>query len=146
MARRRLAARLRPAGARRRGARPGPAPRRGAGRQRAARAARGRAGGGRPGAVPRGRAALPVRRRGRRRAGAVTVANACSAGGHVLALAQDMIELGEADAVVVAATDAMTESMLAMIGRVADEPADRVRPFDRDRAGVLLGEGPPRSW
>ncbi|WBC05540.1 beta-ketoacyl synthase N-terminal-like domain-containing protein [Micromonospora sp. WMMA1976] len=73
--------------------------------------------------------------------GAVTVANACSAGGHVLALAQDMIELGEADAVVVAATDAMTESMLAMIGRVADEPADRVRPFDRDRAGVLLGEG-----
>jgi 3-oxoacyl-[acyl-carrier-protein] synthase II len=70
-----------------------------------------------------------------------TVANACSAGGHVLALAQDMVELGLADAVVVGATDGMTESMLAMIGRVTDEPTDRVRPFDAGRRGVLLGEG-----
>ncbi|WP_018680608.1 beta-ketoacyl synthase N-terminal-like domain-containing protein [Actinokineospora enzanensis] len=70
-----------------------------------------------------------------------TVSNACGAGGHVLALAQDMLELGDADVVVVAATDSVTESMLAMIGRVADEPADRVRPFDVDRPGVLLGEG-----
>ena len=31
--------------------------------------------------------------------------------------------------------------MLAMIGQVADAPTDRVRPFDRDRTGVLLGEG-----
>jgi 3-oxoacyl-[acyl-carrier-protein] synthase II len=71
----------------------------------------------------------------------VTIANACSAGGHALALAQDMVELGEADAVVVGATDGMTRSMLAMIGRVATEPTDQVRPFDADRRGVLLGEG-----
>jgi 3-oxoacyl-[acyl-carrier-protein] synthase II len=71
----------------------------------------------------------------------VTIANACSASGHALALAQDMVELGDADAVVVAGTDTMTESMLAMIGRVVDEPTERVRPFDRDRRGVLLGEG-----
>jgi 3-oxoacyl-[acyl-carrier-protein] synthase II len=71
----------------------------------------------------------------------VTIANACSASGHALALAQDMVELGDADAVVVGGTDAMTESMLAMIGRVVDEPTERVRPFDRDRRGVLLGEG-----
>ena len=32
----------------------------------------------------------------------VTIANACSASGHALALAQDMVELGDADAVVVA--------------------------------------------
>lgn len=70
-----------------------------------------------------------------------TIAGACSAGGHALALGQDMLELGDADAVVVAAADAMTESMLAMIGRVADAPTDRVRPFDKDRQGVLLGEG-----
>jgi 3-oxoacyl-[acyl-carrier-protein] synthase II len=71
----------------------------------------------------------------------VTIANACSASGHALALAQDMVELGDADAVIVGAADAMTESMLAMIGRVVDEPTDRVRPFDADRHGVLLGEG-----
>jgi 3-oxoacyl-[acyl-carrier-protein] synthase II len=71
----------------------------------------------------------------------VTLSNACSAGGSALALAQDMIELGVADAVVAAGTDTMTESMLAMVGRVTDTPVDRVRPFDIDRAGVLLGEG-----
>lgn len=71
----------------------------------------------------------------------VTIANACSASGHALALAQDMVDLGDADAVIVAGTDAMTTSMLAMIGRVADEPTDLVRPFDVDRRGVLLGEG-----
>jgi 3-oxoacyl-[acyl-carrier-protein] synthase II len=82
----------------------------------------------------------------------VTVSNACSAGGHALALAQDLIELGLADAVLACGTDAMTRSMLAMIGRVAPEPTTAVRPFDRDRTGVLLGEGAavavvvPESW
>lgn len=71
----------------------------------------------------------------------ITISNACSAGGHALAMAQDMVECGEADVVVVGAADLMTTSMLAMIGRVAERPADQVRPFDRDRPGVLLGEG-----
>ncbi len=71
----------------------------------------------------------------------ITVSNACSAGGHVLALAEDMLAQGDADAVVVAAADTMTQSMLAMIGRVSDPPTTRVRPFDRDRTGVLLGDG-----
>lgn len=82
----------------------------------------------------------------------VTISNACSASGHALGLAQDLIELGEADAVVVGGADAMTESMLAMIGRVAPGRTDRVRPFDRDREGVLLGDGAaavvvvPQAW
>jgi len=82
----------------------------------------------------------------------VTISNACSAGGHAMALAQDLIELGEADAVLVAATDTMTESMLAMIGRFAEVPTDQVRPFDAKRTGVLLGEGAaafilvPEGW
>lgn len=71
----------------------------------------------------------------------LTLANACSAGGHALALAQDLLDLGEADAVVVGAADSMAQSMLAMIGRVTDEPTTSVRPFDVHRTGVLLGEG-----
>jgi 3-oxoacyl-[acyl-carrier-protein] synthase II len=92
------------------------------------------------------RAALPGVRE------VITLSNACSAGGHALALAQDLVELGEADAVVVGGTDTMTRSMLAMIGRVGSTRTERVRPFDRDRDGVLLGEGAaalvvvPESW
>lgn len=71
----------------------------------------------------------------------ITVSNACSASGHVLALGQDLLAAGEADAVVVAGCDVPTESMLAMIGRIGDTPTDRVQPFDRHRKGVLLGDG-----
>lgn len=70
-----------------------------------------------------------------------TLANACSASGHALAVGADILAAGEADAVVVAGCDAMTDSMLAMIGRLADEPTTALRPFDSARTGVLLGEG-----
>jgi 3-oxoacyl-[acyl-carrier-protein] synthase II len=71
----------------------------------------------------------------------ITLSNACSAGGHALALAQDLIELGQADAVLVGGADTMTQSMLTMIGRAAPEPTSQVRPFDKGRNGVLLGDG-----
>lgn len=82
----------------------------------------------------------------------VTISNACSASGHALALAQDLVELGEADAVLACGVDVMTQSMLAMIGRVAPARTAQLRPFERERAGVLLGEGAaavvvvPESW
>ncbi|MCG8914801.1 beta-ketoacyl synthase [Actinokineospora sp. PR83] len=71
----------------------------------------------------------------------LTLSNACSASGFALGLGMDMLALDEADAVVVAGCDGMTESMLAVIGRVAVEPSERVQPFEVDRRGVLLGEG-----
>ncbi|HTB49659.1 MAG TPA: beta-ketoacyl synthase N-terminal-like domain-containing protein [Solirubrobacteraceae bacterium] len=74
-------------------------------------------------------------------AGVITLSNACSAGGHALALGQDLIELGEADAVVAAGADSMTASMLAMIGLVSEQPAEQLRPFDAVRGGAVLGEG-----
>lgn len=70
----------------------------------------------------------------------ITLANACSAAGHALALAQDLVEQG-APAAVAAGADTMTASMLAMIGRVTEQPTAQVRPFDVDRSGALLGEG-----
>ena len=52
----------------------------------------------------------------------------------LLAMQKDyLIELGDADAVVAAGTDAMTASMLAMIGRFSDVPTDHVRPFDGEQ-------------
>lgn len=70
-----------------------------------------------------------------------TLSNACAASGYALALGSDLLELGEADAVVVAGADSMTESMLTMIGRVGAGPVTEVRPFEVERGGVLLGEG-----
>lgn len=71
----------------------------------------------------------------------LTLSNACSAGGHALAVAADLLDAGEADAVVVAGCDSMTQSMLSIIGRGSTELTEVVRPFDADRTGVLLGEG-----
>ncbi|MBV9824053.1 MAG: beta-ketoacyl synthase [Actinobacteria bacterium] len=82
----------------------------------------------------------------------ITISNACSASGHALALAQDLVELDEFDAVLACGADTMTRSMLAMIGRVAPVPTEQVHPFDADRTGVLLGDGAaavvvvPESW
>jgi 3-oxoacyl-[acyl-carrier-protein] synthase II len=71
----------------------------------------------------------------------LTISNACAASGYALALGEDLLALDEADAVVVAGTDSVSESMLAMIGLMSPERTQRVQPFDADRLGVLLGEG-----
>ncbi|ANZ39739.1 3-oxoacyl-ACP synthase [Lentzea guizhouensis] len=80
----------------------------------------------------------------RRRFGALTsytFANACSASLHAVALGADLVDSGQADTVVVAGVDSITESMNGLLDRVNLEPPDRVRPFDRARKGALMGEG-----
>lgn len=70
-----------------------------------------------------------------------TLINACAASNFGLGLAKDLLELGVAEAVVVAGCDAITEGMFGVLDRVSVEKPDRVRPFDRNRAGVIMGEG-----
>jgi 3-oxoacyl-[acyl-carrier-protein] synthase II len=80
----------------------------------------------------------------RRRFNAVnthTIANACAASLYALALGTDLLELHEADTVVVAGVDTITESTYGLLDRCYPEAPDRVRPFDRDRRGMLQGEG-----
>jgi 3-oxoacyl-[acyl-carrier-protein] synthase II len=71
----------------------------------------------------------------------VTLSNACSASSFALGLAEDMLELGEADAVIVAGCESITESMFGLADRANPMHPEWVRPFDRDRRGVVLGEG-----
>lgn len=71
----------------------------------------------------------------------ITLSNACSAGGHALAIAQDLLESSEADVAIAAGTDSLTASMLAMVGRFREKPVHAIRPFDASESGVLLGEG-----
>ncbi|GGS57871.1 beta-ketoacyl-[acyl-carrier-protein] synthase family protein [Streptomyces cinerochromogenes] len=70
-----------------------------------------------------------------------TLSNACSASLHTLAMAQDLIAAGEADTVVVAGVDTITASMFGLLDRVQMTVPDRVRPFDRERRGTLMGDG-----
>ncbi|MEW2082474.1 beta-ketoacyl synthase N-terminal-like domain-containing protein [Streptomyces sp. NPDC005283] len=70
-----------------------------------------------------------------------TFANACAAALYALGMATDMIELGLADAVVVAGTDSITESAYGVLDRVQNETPRALRPFDRARNGMLMGEG-----
>ncbi|WP_457033049.1 beta-ketoacyl synthase N-terminal-like domain-containing protein [Kitasatospora sp. P5_F3] len=70
-----------------------------------------------------------------------TFSNACAASLYACGLADDLLASGEADTVVVAGVDTVTESMLGLLDRVQPGHPDAVRPFDRARKGVLLGEG-----
>ncbi|MGW3249740.1 beta-ketoacyl-[acyl-carrier-protein] synthase family protein [Streptomyces fungicidicus] len=70
-----------------------------------------------------------------------TVANACAASVYALALAADMLTTDQADAVVVAGVDVLNESMSGVMERVHPVAPDRLQPFDRNRAGVMMGEG-----
>lgn len=70
-----------------------------------------------------------------------TFANACSASLYALGLATDMIEAGMADTVVVAGTDAATESGFGTLDRVQNGIPDALRPFDATHKGMLMGEG-----
>jgi 3-oxoacyl-(acyl-carrier-protein) synthase len=70
-----------------------------------------------------------------------TFANACSASLYALGLATDIIELGIADTVMVAGTDAATESGFGTLDRVQNYIPDALRPFDTTHKGMLMGEG-----
>ncbi|MFE0106737.1 beta-ketoacyl-[acyl-carrier-protein] synthase family protein [Streptomyces sp. NPDC059009] len=71
-----------------------------------------------------------------------TFSNACSASLYALALGSDLLDQeGGPDTVIVAGVDVLTESMYGLLERVHNQPPDRVRPFDRNRTGVLMGDG-----
>jgi 3-oxoacyl-[acyl-carrier-protein] synthase II len=70
-----------------------------------------------------------------------TFSNACSASLYALAFGADLLELGEADTVIVAGVDSVTTSMFGLADRVQPIPPERVLPFDRKRTGTILGEG-----
>lgn len=71
----------------------------------------------------------------------ISVANACAAGGFALGAAADLIRAGEADVVLVGGADAYSRVGWASFDRLGAVDPVRCRPFDRHRAGTVLGEG-----
>jgi 3-oxoacyl-[acyl-carrier-protein] synthase II len=71
----------------------------------------------------------------------LTVSTACSSGSNALGIAADWIRSGRAEVVLSGGTDSLCR--MTFSGFNALQALDRVpcRPFDRDRAGLSLGEG-----
>jgi len=66
---------------------------------------------------------------------------ACASGSVAIALAQGWIRSGACDAVVAGGVDVLSRFVHAGFSALRALAPDRPRPFDRDRAGLALGEG-----
>ena len=66
---------------------------------------------------------------------------ACAAGNYAMGFASDLIRSGRADVVISGASEILDKVQFAGFVRLAAMSPDRVRPFDKNRQGLLLGEG-----
>jgi 3-oxoacyl-(acyl-carrier-protein) synthase len=71
----------------------------------------------------------------------VTVTTACAAGNSAISLAVEMIQKGRANLIVAGGSDQISHTMLMLFSQLRSLAPDFVRPFDRDREGLLLSEG-----
>ena len=77
------------------------------------------------------------------------VATACATGAHAIGDCLEILRRGDADAMIAGGTEAAVTpvslagfgNMKAMASTFNDSPETASRPFDRDRAGFVIGEG-----
>ncbi len=66
---------------------------------------------------------------------------ACAAGNYAIAMAADLLRAGRADVAVCGSSEMLQELEFCGFMRLGALAPDRPRPFDLDRAGLILGEG-----
>ena len=71
----------------------------------------------------------------------VTVSTACASGATALGVGADLLRAGAADRVVAGGVDALCRFVMRGFDALRSLTSERVRPFDRRRRGLLLGEG-----
>lgn len=71
----------------------------------------------------------------------ITLATACSASNYAIGHAYDLLAAGEADVVLAGGADSVCRWAHAGFYRLGALTESRCAPFDRDRAGILTGEG-----
>jgi 3-oxoacyl-[acyl-carrier-protein] synthase II len=71
----------------------------------------------------------------------VTVSSACASGATALGLGADLLREDAVDLVVAGGYDALCRFVMRGFDALRSLARDRVRPFDRRRTGLLLGEG-----
>lgn len=70
-----------------------------------------------------------------------TLPAACAAGNYAIGFAADQIRAGRADVAITGASEIIEKLEFAGFLRLGAMTPDVVRPFDKDRRGLLLGEG-----
>jgi 3-oxoacyl-[acyl-carrier-protein] synthase II len=70
-----------------------------------------------------------------------TIATACSAGNYAIGNGFDAIRLGDADFALCGGADAVCRKTFASFYRLRSIAPDCCRPFDKNRMGILTGEG-----
>lgn len=70
-----------------------------------------------------------------------TVSTACASGASAVAVACDVLRSGEASMVLAGGADSLTRLTVNGFGSLLIVDPDGCHPFDRDRAGMSLGEG-----
>ena len=98
----------------------------------------------RPPAIPRyGAGLLPVHvaRAFRAEGLTMTLPAACAAGNYSIGLAADLIRAGKADAVVAGASELLQQLQFAGFVKLQAMAPEKCQPFDKNRHGILLGEG-----
>jgi len=71
----------------------------------------------------------------------ITLSTACASGATSVGLGADLLRAGAATAVVAGGVDILCRFVMHGFNRLRSLTRDEVRPFDRRRSGLLLGEG-----
>ena len=69
------------------------------------------------------------------------IANACASGTNAIGHAFDCVRSGRYDRVLTGGYDAISELVFVGFDSLQASTAEKCRPFDRDRTGLVLGEG-----
>jgi 3-oxoacyl-[acyl-carrier-protein] synthase II len=72
---------------------------------------------------------------------AVTIPTACAAGNYAIGYGADAVRSGEVEFALVGGADAICRKTFSGFYRMGTIAAQRCRPFDADRDGILTGEG-----
>lgn len=71
----------------------------------------------------------------------LVVGTACASGNSALAHAADTIRAGRADMMLAGGVDELSSGVMTMFASLRSLAPDALRPFDRDRAGLVVSEG-----
>ncbi|MDH5671574.1 MAG: beta-ketoacyl-[acyl-carrier-protein] synthase family protein [Myxococcales bacterium] len=70
-----------------------------------------------------------------------TLPAACAAGNYAIAFAADLIREGRADVVITGASELLQQHQFAGFVRLGAVAPERCQPFDKNRKGIIIGEG-----